>query len=359
MASTTTWLSASVLTAVAALAGCATDVDEDADDHALGTRTFEGDELVALFGADGTSAPMIMEHGFRRIGLLWDDAAGGALELRTSADGVTWTEWRAPAEVWSEEGGHAGHVDAIAVGGEGSTELDPTAAIVQLRVAAGRPAPTFLVVEPLRDIPPAFEPDQAVLDTVDQDDQDGGDEPGEGLFSVVRPTPIGGVRIYTRADWKARAPRCGSGTATPNRATIHHTVTPTSDSMSPEARLRQIQSFHMFTNGWCDIGYNYLVSRDGRVWRGRGARTVGAHVTNNNTGNVGISFMGTHTSTPPTRLQECNAAKLLRRLHQDFPGIALTRSDVRGHRQYGGTACPGAALYNRIDDLLRKARNGC
>lgn len=346
---------ACALAAALSLAACADARDEEqADDHALETRTFEGDALARLFGPDGTSAPMSFEHGFRRVGLLWDDTAAGALELRTSADGVRWSAWRTPQLVSSEEGAHAGHVDAITVDAGGSTDRDPTAAIVQLRLVAGAPRPTFLAIEPLADIPAAFDPDDAIVDTLDQDDA--GDDP---FFSVVRPTPIGGVRIYSRADWGARAPRCASGTATPNRATIHHTVTPTNDSMSPPARLRQIQAFHMFTNGWCDIGYNYLVSRDGRVWRGRGAKTVGAHVTNNNTGNVGISFMGTYTSTAPSKAQECSAARLLRRLHMDYPAIALTRSDVKGHRQYGGTACPGTALYGRIDDILRKSLRGC
>jgi hypothetical protein len=129
--------------------------------------------------------------------------------------------------------------------------------------------------------------------------------------------------------------------------------------LSPQARLRQIQSFHMFTRGWCDIGYQYLISRDGRVWRGRGGSRLGAHVANNNTGNVGISFMGTHTSTRPTATQECQAAKLLSYLHRTWPAVALNRTDVKGHRQYGGTSCPGAALYNRIGAIVTKARNGC
>jgi len=143
------------------------------------------------------------------------------------------------------------------------------------------------------------------------------------------------------------------------RATIHHTVTPTKDSLTPPQRLRQIQRFHQVSRGWCDIGYNYLVSRDGRVWRGRGATTVGAHVSNSNTGNIGISFMGTYITTAPTETQMCQAAKLLRRLHEDFGGVSLNRTDVKGHRQFGGTSCPGDALMARIDKILRKARNGC
>lgn len=337
---------------VSALVACGSSEPEDGvDDHALHAMTFEGDELTTLFGSEGLSAALPIDGGFRRVGLLWDATAEGALEVRTSRDGATWTEWATPALVSVEEIAHAGHVDAITVGEEGSSADDALATHLQLRIAAGKPAPTFLVVEPLLDIPAAFDPD----DTVPDESEDG----GANYFSDVRTTPIGSVRIYSRADWGGRAPRCASSSMTPNRATIHHTVTPTSDSLSAQARLRQIQSFHMFTNGWCDIGYNYLISRDGRVWRGRGATTVGAHVSNNNTGNIGISFMGTYTSTAPTATQQCQAAKLLRRLSMDFGGVDLNRTDVKGHRQYGGTVCPGNALYNRIDTILGKARNGC
>jgi hypothetical protein len=333
----------------AACSTTATDLDDD--DHGLQPLALEGQELADFLAA---GAPIQVEPGFRRVGLMWDAADEGALEVRTSADGTTWTEWATPAVVTVEEIAHGGHVDAIAVGDDGSTAEDPVATWYQVRVAAGKLAPTFLVLEPLADIPAPIDPEEAVPDTLDADDGD----PGT-TFSVVRSTPIGGVRIYSRGDWGARAPRCSGGSMTPNRATIHHTVTPTSDSLSPQARLRQIQSFHMYSRGWCDIGYNYLVSRDGRVWRGRGAGVIGAHVANNNTGNVGISFMGTYTSTAPTSTQMCSAARLLRRLHMDHPSLTLYRSDVKGHRQYGGTACPGSSLYNRIDLILSKSRNGC
>jgi hypothetical protein len=327
---------------------------EDVDDHPIEAVSLEGEELAAMFAGDGVSDVLRVDAGFRRVGLLWDADAAGAIEVRTSLDGETWSDWAAPELVSAEDQAHAGHLDAIAVGDEGSFDDDPLAGWLQVRVPAGATAPTFLVIEPLLDIPPAFDPD-AVVEVEEEETDLGGTE----LFSDLRSTPIGAIRIYSRADWGARAPRCASGSMTPNRATIHHTVTPTNDSMTPQARLRQIQSYHMYTNGWCDIGYNYLISRDGRVWRARGATTIGAHVANSNTGNIGISFMGTYTSTAPTSTQMCNAAKLLRRLSMDFGGVDLNRTDVKGHRQYGSTACPGNALYNRIDAILRKARGGC
>lgn len=325
-------------------------IDDGGDDHAPDRIVLEGQEVTDLFGDNLVSPPVRADEGFRRLGFLWDAASEHAFEVRTSLDGIAWSDWRAPEVVSAEDEAHAGHIDSVGtIGPEGTLETEPRAYWYQLRAAAGGSLPTFIVVEPVADVPPIV-----VEDVPPSEDE----QPGN-IAAVVRGTPIGSIRIHSRGDWGARAPRCGSGTHTPTRATIHHTVTPTNDSMSPQARLRQIQSFHMYSRGWCDIGYNYLVSRDGRVWRGRGAQKIGAHVSNANTGNIGISVIGTYTSTAPTETQMCNTAKLLRRLHEDFGGIALNRTDVKGHRQFGGTACPGTALYNRIDKILRKARGGC
>ncbi|MDQ3335418.1 MAG: N-acetylmuramoyl-L-alanine amidase [Myxococcota bacterium] len=332
---------------------CGEEATDRDDDHSVDRLVVEGDAVAELFGSDGVSDPIHSTIGFRRLGVLWDATEENVLELRTSLDGNTWTDWRTPEMVLVEMIAHAGHVDAITVATDvGSIDTDALALHYQLRVPAGRATPTFITVEPLVDIP------ARLPDDTDFAELDAADEVGE-LAAVNRPTPIGTIKIHSRADWGAKAPRCASDTHTPNRATIHHTVTPTNDSMTAAQRLRQIQAFHQNTRGWCDIGYNYLVSRDGRVWRGRGAGRVGAHVANANTGNLGISFIGTHTTTAPTETQMCNTAKLLRRLHEDFSGISLNRTDVKGHRQLGSTSCPGNALYSRIDKILRKARNGC
>jgi hypothetical protein len=335
--------------------GCSASSDpQDDDDHSAEKLVLEGQQLTDFFGEDNVSPPVTSPGGFRRLGVMWDASGEGALEVRTSIDGTTWTEWSAPDVTSHEEIAHAGHLDAIS--GDfrfGSTADDPRALWYQLRVAPGAVSPTFIDVEPLEDIPARHWDDPIAID-VSTPEMD-----AEEIEIAAKSTPIGSFTIQSRASWGARKPRCGSGTHTPNRATIHHTVTPTNDSMSVPARLRQIQAFHMFTRGWCDIGYNFLVSRDGRIWRGRGARTIGAHVANSNTGNVGVSFIGTYTSTAPTQGQMCNAARLLRRLHIDYPGVSLNRTDVKGHRQYGGTSCPGNALYGRIDTILAKARGGC
>lgn len=332
---------------VVAFVGCGANPTQDIDDdHAVDRLVIEGTEISDLLGVDNLSDPIATTQGFRRLGVLWDATEEGALEIRSSLDSVVWTEWSAPAVISHEMMAHAGHVDALSVGSDGSIETDPVAGFYQLRVPEGRSIPTFIAIEPLADIP-AMPLEEVVAD-----------DPEDIVENEVM-TAVGPIKIHARTEWAARKPRCSGASMVPNRVTIHHTVTPTNDSLTVPQRLRQIQSFHMFSRGWCDIGYNFLISRDGRVWRGRGGRVVGAHVANNNTGNAGISFIGTYTSTAPTEMQMCNAARFLRRLRGMYPAISLVRSDVKGHRQLGSTSCPGDALYSRIEKILRKAHNGC
>jgi len=344
------WLMLVVCAVGALAAACTAEIgdpvpDEDSvDDGAF--LTFEADAFAAL---DATGEMAAVETApFERLGLLWDSAAASSYEVRTSADGDVWSAWAAPVVADSDETSHVGYVDT-----------DAPASFFQLRVLDPGAPPSFVAAEPKATIPiPMWTGEGSLPDTADADDMSLEPVAPEGSIYFTVSSGIGSLTIHPRSEWGARAPKCEAWT-TPYRATIHHTDTPTSDSLSVPARLRQIQAYHMFTNGWCDIGYNFLISRDGRAWRGRGARHLGAHTLDNNTGNVGVSFIGTYTSTTASSTQKCTAAKMLRWLHGRFPALDLNRTDVKGHRQYGATSCPGGALYNQIDGILSMAKNGC
>lgn len=79
---------------------------------------------------------------------------------------------------------------------------------------------------------------------------------------------------------------------------------------------------------------------------------------NANTNNVGISFIGTFSERAPSDAMMSAAARIMRSMARTW-GFALDRERVKGHRQIGstGTSCPGNALYNRIDDLIARARS--
>ncbi len=330
--------------AVAALAACNGDVTEPGgesthDDAAAKWVTLEGPELADELAASPVrTAP----EPFVRLGVVWETRSSAPLEVSTSVNGESWSEWSAvnvlnveTEEVTSTVGSHD------VAGGE-------PALYYRVRSSTGA-EPVFLHVEFLdRTMVESTEVGEPVDDGEPIDD-----EAVQQL--TTQALSVGGVTVNSRASWGARAPRCVS-THSPNRITIHHTATPTNDSLSVQARLRQIQAFHQDVNGWCDIGYQYLVSRDGRLWKGRGARQVGAHVTNNNTGNVGISVIGTYTSTNPTEHQLDRIAALVRGLHNEF-NIPITTAKIKGHRNYGGTTCPGNKLYGKLGTIRSRAKN--
>lgn len=165
--------------------------------------------------------------------------------------------------------------------------------------------------------------------------------------------------IVTREAWGARDPSrvCGSA-HTPRYITVHHTVTPTVDSISPAARVRGIQAYHIDSNGWCDVGYHFLVGQDGRVYQGRSSELrTGAHVGGANTDNVGVSFLGTFTTDIPADDMFAAGADVIRWLSDSYD-VPLQRSAVRGHREWGSTECPGGALFDRLDRLLAEAAAG-
>lgn len=97
---------------------------------------------------------------------------------------------------------------------------------------------------------------------------------------------------------------------------------------------------------WDDIGYNFLVSSDGRIYVGRGWDDVGAVVKGFNTNSVGIAFIGTYVKTKPTEAQLKACLLLLEegvRLKKLKPDYILN-----GARQLSATESPGDALYRII-----------
>jgi hypothetical protein len=161
---------------------------------------------------------------------------------------------------------------------------------------------------------------------------------------------------------------------------VHHTDTASIYSCRDSAAIvRGIYAYHVKTNGWDDIGYNFLIDRCGNVfegrWGGMAKPVVGAHARGFNTGSSGIAVIGNFTSAPPTK----DARRALRNLiawrldvaHVDPtqktlmvttgnerypPGARVILRTVSGHRDTGATSCPGGALYALLPRIAEGAR---
>ena len=301
-------------------------------------RTKEPDDAVSTQAPRQLSGATHAHGPFVRVGVMMDAPGPDAIQLRTSVDGVSWTAWQSLTIVFAEGEAFAGHVDAPA----GSMHFE-------YRITDPSRSPTWLHVE---DIEALGEPSLPL--EPEAVPGDAAPVPTEGKrLDALAPFPM----ILPRAAWMARAPTCRSLT-NPYRLVVHHTASPTVDTFTAEARLRQTQAFHMDTRGYCDIAYNFLMSRDARVWEGRGDGVLGGHTLNQNGGNMALCIIGTYTTDTLTPQQSCGVAGWMA-WQSSLHGITLNRTNIKGHREWGSTECPGNTVFAQLDTLVMQAATTC
>ncbi|XP_055851974.1 peptidoglycan-recognition protein SC2 [Episyrphus balteatus] len=130
-------------------------------------------------------------------------------------------------------------------------------------------------------------------------------------------------------------------------AVIHHSAGSYCNTTETcKQQMRNIQSYHMKTLGWDDIGYNFGIGADGNVYEGRGFGIQGAHASGWNTKSIGIMFIGNYNDHTPTNTQILLAKELLN--EGVFQGYLSPKYVLYGHRQVGKTECPGNKLFAEI-----------
>lgn len=211
---------------------------------------------------------------------------------------------------------------------------------------------------------------------------------------------VGAPSCRSRADWGADESISGwskgdtQDFAPVQVVTVHHTAGSNDAGQDYAATMRAIYSYHVKSNGWSDIGYQYLVDRHGTVYEGRSSGhtsrsclydggdgsdfahdsttdevVTGAHVAGYNTGNAGISLMGcyepgsslcTGATTPPaTQVDALEAALALLAerhgidpegtVHYVNPANTKEVRAISGHRDYNSaTECPGGTLHGQL-----------
>ncbi|MCM1320238.1 MAG: N-acetylmuramoyl-L-alanine amidase [Muribaculaceae bacterium] len=114
-------------------------------------------------------------------------------------------------------------------------------------------------------------------------------------------------------------------------------------SATPEGKdytVEDIRRWHLARN-FADIGYHYVIYRDGSIHEGRPLSKIGAHCPGHNTYSIGICYIGGYASdgvTPKdTRTPEQKAAlrSFVKKLQTEFPGAT-----VHAHREFANKACP-------------------
>ncbi|MDQ4004929.1 MAG: peptidoglycan recognition protein, partial [Actinomycetota bacterium] len=188
--------------------------------------------------------------------------------------------------------------------------------------------------------------------------------------------------IITRAGWGAneKMRRCDPDYADAvEMAYVHHTVNSNAYSRSrADDLVRGIYAYHVQGRKFCDIAYNFLIDRFGRIYEGRfggiDQPVIGAHAMGFNTGSTGVAALGDLSShRPPKRVIKAFRILLAWRLdvahvrptgtaRMESGGGPTTKYDkgdevtlpaVSAHKETGYTSCPG-----RLSTKLRIIRRG-
>ncbi len=133
------------------------------------------------------------------------------------------------------------------------------------------------------------------------------------------------------------------------------------------AVVRAIWNYHVNSNGWDDIGYNWLIDPNGVLYEGRPDNMQGAHFCGHNAGTMGVCVMGTYTNVTPTAAALNTLTELLAwkscKEGIDPEGFSfhassgLNLNNISGHRDGCNTECPGNAFYPMLPSVRENVAN--
>ncbi len=150
---------------------------------------------------------------------------------------------------------------------------------------------------------------------------------------------------------------------------VHHSATSNS-AVNYTQVVRNIYLYHTQTNGWSDIGYNYLIAPDGTLYAGRDPgvagvqdRVRGAHFCGKNSETMGVCLLGNFMEMVPAPPALNKLEQLLgwKAYQEELDPQAINSHPanpllpvIAGHRDGCATACPGDYLYALLPEVRQE-----
>jgi hypothetical protein len=308
---------------------------------------------------------------FDLIGLRWADGAHAEAQVRARRSGGPWTPWA----TLHPTGDH-GPDEGIAPAG-----TDPAfvgaADEFQLRL---RGEPAGLKARFVRALPTA-----TLAGRVTRRLRARGRDSARNSARASARTQAPGIApaMISRSEWGADSvpPRAAPDYGSVQMAFVHHTVN--ANDYQPEDSagiVLGIARYHRDSNGWNDIGYNFLVDKYGQIFEGRAGGidqpVIGAQAQGYNSVSTGVACLGTFSSVVQTDAGLDALARIIGwklSLHgvpvqgqvtvisaggatnRHPAGTSVTLERISGHRDGDSTSCPGDALYAQLADLRARA----
>ena len=147
--------------------------------------------------------------------------------------------------------------------------------------------------------------------------------------------------LVYRKQWGARAPvqRTALAAAAVRYFVVHYSAADADEQANHAicaARVKGIQRYHMDTQGWSDIAYNWLVCKHGYIFRGRGWKVRSAATGEANDYTVACCFLGDDTANR----DDVTAAgrEAIYEVWRFVGDRAPNLQDARGHRDFMPTS---------------------
>lgn len=188
------------------------------------------------------------------------------------------------------------------------------------------------------------------------------------VLMLAGPDPTGAPQILTRAEWKAAAPIREMKRHDVVRITIHHLGSVAADTVDAADFMRRFQKWcqtpQKLEDGrmraaWADIPYHFIVLRDGTVCQAREAGLVGdTNTPYNPTGHLLICLAGDLEKQP---LPQAQYDAVVRLCAYVCSTRALVPEEIKGHRDFAETDCPGKNMpMDRLrTDVAARVLKGC
>ena len=116
--------------------------------------------------------------------------------------------------------------------------------------------------------------------------------------------------------------------------------------------VKEITDWHVNGNGWSDIGYHWVIRRDGSLEAGRAEETAGAHAKGHNSNSIGVCMVGGMNEQGGS---DCNftisqykaLAGLINDLKNRYSGCKII-----GHRDISKKDCPCFDVKATLGEIL-------
>lgn len=136
----------------------------------------------------------------------------------------------------------------------------------------------------------------------------------------------------------------------PKHITVHCSATPPSQ---PHVGVVALRDMHM-AKGWSDLGYHFVITRDGHWHDGRPITRQGAGVRYYNKDNVHICLVGgvDEGGKPEFNYTDQQMATLRYRISDLCSQYGIKQENIKGHRDWPNVAkaCPCFDIQDKLKE---------